>query len=86
MATEEFEKNLETLMELAERKRIALMCVEVIPWKCHRIVLSDALIANGFEVLHILGKSSPKKHTIAKWPKVDGKRLTCPLENQTLFL
>ncbi len=35
------------------------MCAEAVPWRCHRQLISDALVARGLEVLHILepGKS-----------------------------
>ena len=55
--------------EIVERERAqiqAVMCAEAVPWRCHRNLLADALVARGVEVRHILqpGKASP--HTLNK--------------------
>jgi uncharacterized protein (DUF488 family) len=36
MQTPEFEQSLEELIRLANQDRIALMCAEAVPWRCHR--------------------------------------------------
>src|SRR5208337_4489930 len=36
METPEFENHLGNLIGLAQRKRVALMCAEALPWRCHR--------------------------------------------------
>ena len=43
MQTEEFKKNLEELIRLAQSRQIALMCAEALPWRCHRSLIADAL-------------------------------------------
>ena len=35
--------NLEELIQLAKEDRIALMCAEAVPWRCHRSLIADAL-------------------------------------------
>ncbi len=42
MLTEEFERGLETLLELAEEDSCAIMCAEAVPWRCHRRLVADA--------------------------------------------
>jgi len=43
MQTEEFEKNLEELINFAKSGQIVLMCAEALPLRCHRSLIADAL-------------------------------------------
>lgn len=51
----EFRAGLEELCALAGEHRCAVMCAEVLWWRCHRRIIADYLLAAGFEVVHILG-------------------------------
>jgi uncharacterized protein (DUF488 family) len=53
MASEEFATARESLLELARRRAVAVMCAEGPWWRCHRRLLADALLVEGFEVCHI---------------------------------
>ena len=53
MLTEGFETGLAKLRVLAAQRRVALMCAEVVPWRCHRSLVADALTARGAHVEHI---------------------------------
>lgn len=55
MQTEEFRRGLERLETLAGARATAIMCAEAEPSRCHRALLSDALVARGWRVLHIRG-------------------------------
>ena len=77
--TAEFEKSLESLVEQATGKRVAVMCAEAVPWRCHRSLLSDALTVRGITVEHIMTKTRRQQHTLTPFAKVDGTRLTYPL-------
>ncbi len=77
MQTEEFEKNLAELVNIASSARIALMCAEAVPWRCHRSLVADALLVRGIRVEHIVGlKSSP--HKITPFAKVEGVKIAYP--------
>lgn len=55
----------------------AIMCSEAVPWRCHRSLVSDALIAKGVEVQHILDtKTSP--HRLTSFAVVDGEEVSYP--------
>ncbi|HVN44603.1 MAG TPA: DUF488 domain-containing protein [Steroidobacteraceae bacterium] len=54
-ATDLFKAGLGELEARAQRERCAIMCSETLWWRCHRRIISDYLIADGFQVLHILG-------------------------------
>ena len=54
MQTPEFEAALEDLLVRADGRRVALMCAEAVPWRCHRSLIGDALLAHGITLAHIL--------------------------------
>lgn len=54
MRTKEFKEGLENLIEIAKKKRTAIICAERFPWKCHRTFVSQKLEEKGFEVIHII--------------------------------
>jgi uncharacterized protein (DUF488 family) len=78
MQTPEFERALERLMGFARKKRIALLCAEAVPWRCHRSLIADALAARGIAVQHILSAKTARTHTLTPWAKVRGGRVTYP--------
>src|SRR5687768_18263816 len=41
MQTPEFEQSLEELIRLANNERLALMCAEAVPWRCHRSLIAE---------------------------------------------
>jgi len=54
MLTEGFRKGLEQLEEIAAKKRVAILCAERLPWKCHRRFIGFELQRRGWEVIHIM--------------------------------
>ncbi len=77
MQTAEFERALEELMAAA-RDRLAVMCAESVPWRCHRSLIADALAVRGIQVGHITGKGAPKPHQFTAFARVEGTRVTYP--------
>jgi uncharacterized protein (DUF488 family) len=75
METPEFENHLGKLVGLAQRKRVALMCAEALPWRCHRSLIADALEVRGIRVAHILSSTDLQLHRIWPFARVDGTRL-----------
>ncbi len=80
MQTSEFNKNLEKLIELAKTESIAIMCAEAVPWRCHRSLIADALLARGVEVREITSAIRAQRHTLTPWGKVSGTQVTYPAE------
>ncbi|MBV9574275.1 MAG: DUF488 domain-containing protein [Acidobacteriales bacterium] len=62
MMTAEFQQGASKLLELAEKFRTAYMCAESVYFKCHRMLVSDWLVAHGHEILHISGTGPAKPH------------------------
>jgi uncharacterized protein (DUF488 family) len=80
MATPDFALGLDELMELAAQRRTAIMCAEAVPWRCHRSLIADALVARGMPVEHILTENRRTPHTLTSWARVDGTAITYPQE------
>ena len=63
MQTEQFQKGIERLLDLvAEANPTAIMCAEVVWWRCHRSLIADYLKTRGVEVLHVLGANKVEPH------------------------
>jgi uncharacterized protein (DUF488 family) len=62
MLTVEFESAMAELIALAESSRTAYMCAERVYFRCHRMLVSDWLVAHGHEVMHIDGTGPLKPH------------------------
>ena len=74
MLTSEFERAIARLIETAESSRTAYMCAERVYFHCHRMLVSDWLVAHGHEVLHIDDAKPAKPHKLMAEARVeDGK-------------
>jgi uncharacterized protein (DUF488 family) len=62
MLTEEFRDAAAELIRLGEESRTAYMCAEGVYFRCHRMLVSDWLVAHGHEVLHIDGSGAARPH------------------------
>lgn len=80
MQTPEFAEGIATLIQLAERDRIALMCAEAVPWRCHRSLIADALLVRGIRTEHIMTVTRRTVHTLTPFAKVRGLTITYPAE------
>ena len=83
MQTAEFAQNLESLMKLAKQNRVALMCAEAVPWRCHRSLIADALLVHGFCVEEIINQTRCQIHTLTPFARVDGTVITYPRAGAT---
>ena len=82
MQTPEFRINLDRLIGLAKSERIAIMCAEAVPWRCHRSLIADALLGRGIEVQEIISAVRTRPHTLTPWGKIDGRQVTYPAEHK----
>jgi len=85
MQTDEFEGALTELIRMSREKRVAIMCAEAVPWRCHRSLVADALSVRGVPVVEILSASSWRMHELTPLAQVDGVRITYPPEQAELF-
>ena len=80
MQTREFEQSLDELVRLANQERIVLMCAEAVPWRCHRSLIADALLARGIRTEDIMSATRRQVHTLTPFAKVRGTAITYPGE------
>ncbi len=78
MQTPEFAENLAGLVALAKQERVALMCAEAVPWRCHRSLIADALVIHGLRAEEIINGTRRQVHTLPPFAKVDGTAITYP--------
>lgn len=82
MQTPEFSAALEELLARGRDRRVAIMCSEAVPWRCHRSLIGDALLARGVTVLDIMSESKATAHKLTPFARVEGERVTYPGEGQ----
>ena len=78
MQTPEFAANLAGLIARATRERIVLMCAEAVPWRCHRSLIADALVAHGIRVEEIVSGTHRQVHALTPFARVSGTVVTYP--------
>ena len=76
MDSPEFGRALDELIDLARRRRTAIMCAEALWWRCHRALIADVLRVRGFEVLHIVDESPPVEHPFTSAARIVDSRLS----------
>lgn len=69
--TDDFREGLHQLKSDAEKKRAVYMCSERHPARCHRMIISNQLQADGWDVQHIIegteGKTELAGHKLGRW-------------------
>lgn len=78
MLTEEFERGLQRLVELARQRTTAMMCAEAVPWRCHRTLVADAAFARGIHVEHIMSVQASRTHQLTRFARLEGDRVWYP--------
>lgn len=54
------------------------MCAETLPWRCHRSLIADALLARGITAKHIFKEGVLEEHKLTPWAHVQGTEITYP--------
>jgi uncharacterized protein (DUF488 family) len=76
--TENFQRAIAELLKLAGQSRTAYMCAEKLYFNCHRMMVSDWLIAHGHEILHINGIGPVELHKLMPEARlVEGQLIYC---------
>jgi uncharacterized protein (DUF488 family) len=78
MQTADFAADLMSLIELARGDRVALMCAEAVPWRCHRSLIADALVAHGVATCEIVSPTRLQPHKLTPFARVRGQKITYP--------
>lgn len=83
MLTPEFELAIAELIRIAEQSPTAYMCAERVWFHCHRMLVSDWLVAHGHTVLHIDAERAPRPHRLTSEARLVNNQLLYP--STTLF-
>jgi uncharacterized protein (DUF488 family) len=75
MDTPEFAAGLAKVESLAGENLSALLCAEAVPWRCHRSLVADALVARGWEAEDVISTVSSRPHALPKFARVEGTRV-----------
>lgn len=76
MQSDAFAAGLDELLHLAAASRAAIMCSELLWWRCHRALISDALLSTGVGVTHILTPDKSTRHTYTSPARIVDGELT----------
>ena len=80
MQTPEFDASLDDLIALSRNRATAIMCAEAVPWRCHRSLVADALVARGIEVRHLMSPTKANPHVLRDFARIEGARVSYPAQ------
>ncbi len=81
MQTPAFSGAVDELLAFAGRRTVAVMCAEAVWWQCHRMLLSDALVARGVDVQHIMsrrGEAALQAHRLTPFARIASGDVSYP--------
>jgi len=78
MQEPKFWEGISELEKLAGDHRVAIMCAEAVPWRCHRSLIADALVLHGTNVFHIFSKTKAEPHAMTPFAVVQESRILYP--------
>ncbi|MGN6818233.1 MAG: DUF488 domain-containing protein [Sphingomonas sp.] len=81
MQTDSFRDAVETLIAMGREKRVAIMCAEAVPWRCHRSLVADALMTRDVPVVEIFSDDKYRLHKLTPFAEVEGTIITYPPEH-----
>jgi uncharacterized protein (DUF488 family) len=85
MLTPDFERGVAQILDLARQRRVAIMCAELLWWRCHRALIADYLKARGLRVIHILGLEKTEDHPYTSAARLQDGKLTYTPETNLLL-
>ena len=88
MQTAEFGAEIDWLVGLPECDNVTVMCAEAVPWRCHRSLIADAVLARGVGVEDIFvqedGRSSRKPRAMTEFARVEEGRVWYPAAKEMM--
>lgn len=82
--TEEYAIAIEELIAVANNERVCYMCAESVPWRCHRLIISNTLLSKGLNVHHIISETKTIEHALGLYgakPMLLNSQLTYPKQH-----
>lgn len=78
MLTPEFRAAAAELISKAAERRTAVMCAESVPWRCHRSMIADAVVAAGHQAVHLMSESKADPHKLTSFAVLETGQVTYP--------
>ena len=78
MQTPAFAEAIDALLGIARDGATAIMCEEAVPWRCHRSLVADALLARGVRAEEIVSETKTAPHKLTSFAQVAGTTVTYP--------
>ena len=85
MGSEQFREALASLAHRARATPTAVMCAEAVPWRCHRSLIADALLVEGWRVIDLFDAHKASPHKLTPFARVQGMEITYPPPVDDLF-
>src|SRR3954453_22095918 len=85
LLTDEFKTAYNELSAVAEHSRTAIMCAEAVPWRCHRRLIADQFLAQGWQVLDIIAPKNTKQHERPPFARIMNGQVTYPVAQKSLL-
>jgi len=82
MQTAPFEHELQWLIDTARREQVAIMCAEAVPWRCHRSLIADALLAHGVGSEEIVSTTRRQARKLTPFAQVCGHQVMYPPQDE----
>lgn len=60
----DFSCAIKNLLERIDDKNTAILCAEILWWRCHRRYIADKLRQLGYEIIHIFDKEKIQEHKL----------------------
>lgn len=76
LASAEFAAGLDELLTFASAQPTAMMCAELLWWRCHRSLIADVLKVRGIEVIHIQDPHTAIVHPYTSAARIEDGRLS----------
>lgn len=79
--TDDYDKGIEGLISLSQKATLVYMCSEAVPWRCHRLFVSNTLVTEGHLVYHIMSKTKVIKHELGMYgadPEIKNHKIIYP--------
>lgn len=79
--SEPYDAGIERLIKLLSENKVCYMCSEAVPWRCHRLIISNTLVSKGINVFHIMPEGHLITHELGMYgakPVEEGQQLIYP--------
>jgi len=86
MQTDRFREALQRLIELLTEEKTVYCCTEAVFWRCHRQLVSDALVVRGYTVGNIFNPTKVDSHKLTEGVSVVGETITYPGNSQETLI